>query len=493
MRLQPNPARAGALAALALAVLAVAGPARAADAPGAAPGAGPAVVRGALAASATWSGTVRVEGPVDVPDGVTLTLQPGTDVRFAPGAALNVAGRLVAEGTAERPISFGPADPALPGEWGRLNFGGLPGGSRLAHCRVLRADALAVSAGAVTLEDCEISGGRTGILANSKGTEVVVLRSRFADLREGGAAYGINAAGRVVASTFERCGPFGISESNGAACEIRENRIFACETGIEIVRSAPQIFDNTVRGCTRGLGLTYVGGGRPISGNALVDNGIGIFCQQFSAPEIRGNTISGGDEGIHCFMGATPLIAGNTVRGAKTGIFCTQMSNPLVEANVIEGNGTGVLLDLSSYAIIRGNNFLGNTVQMELGNMSLDWERRVGAKPSRGRQQQLLGRAERGKAAPGGVTPDGFDMGTGLVDARENWWGDATTREMEEKGVDANITTLVDGYDVPVRVYEGDPVEYLQDKITYAPWLKQPAAGAGAPPSGAPGAGGAGR
>jgi len=109
---------------------------------------------------------------------------------------------------------------------------------------------------------------------------------------------------------------------------------------------------------------------------------------------------------------------------------------------------------------------------MELGNMSLDWERRAGFKPSRGRQQQNLGRVQRGQEVPRKDTPDGFDMNTGLVDARGNWWGEETTREMTAKGAEANLSSLIDGNDVPVRTYEGYEGEYVQDRIAYAPWSK---------------------
>ena len=142
-------------------------------------------------------------------------------------------------------------------------------------------------------------------------------------------------------------------------------------------------------------------------------------------------------------------------------------------------------MHLSSYATARGNNIVGNRVQMELGNMSLDWERRVGKKPIRGRQQQHLERVLKGQDLPAKDVADGFDMRAGLVDARDNWWGEVTTREMTEKGPNANITGLVDGYDTPVRTYEGFEGEYAQDQISYAPWsskpfeLKAPKPGAG--------------
>jgi hypothetical protein len=54
---------------------------------------------------------------------------------------------------------------------------------------------------------------------------------------------------------------------------------------------------------------------------------------------------------------------------------------------------------------------------------------------------------------------------------------------MAAKGPAANISTLLDGYDVPVRTYEGYEGEYEQDRIGYAPWAPAPVAGAGAPPA----------
>ena len=80
----------------------------------------------------------------------------------------------------------------------------------------------------------------------------------------------------------------------------------------------------------------------------------------------------------------------------------------------------------------------------------------------------------KGQDLPAKDVADGFDMRAGLVDARDNWWGEETTREMTEKGSSANITGLVDGYDTPVRTYEGFEGEYAQDQISYAPWSSKP-------------------
>lgn len=78
-------------------------------------GAAERVVRGSIAADAEWSGDVSVVGQVFVKKGATLTILPGTTVRFAwvdgdgdgiGDGELNVEGTLVARGDAERPITF---------------------------------------------------------------------------------------------------------------------------------------------------------------------------------------------------------------------------------------------------------------------------------------------------------------------------------------------------------------------------------------------------
>jgi len=99
-------------------------------------------VRG-LAGDETWRGEVRVRGSVVVPRGVTLTVEPGTVVRFEKidvdgdgigDSELYVEGSLLAEGTPERPILFTSAEgePA-PKDWKYL-FVNLSGRTVLRHC-----------------------------------------------------------------------------------------------------------------------------------------------------------------------------------------------------------------------------------------------------------------------------------------------------------------------------------------------------------------------
>ncbi len=85
----------------------------------------------------TWTaagGPYYVTGPITIPDGGDLTIQPGTTVYFAPGAGitLNDTGRLRAQGTETQRIRFG-RNPAQGGTWRGLSFIGAPGDNRLAY------------------------------------------------------------------------------------------------------------------------------------------------------------------------------------------------------------------------------------------------------------------------------------------------------------------------------------------------------------------------
>ena len=108
-----------------------------------------------------WSGNIRVTGDVFVKEGATLTILPGTVVKFDtiepkleetggrnmlgldspyfPGAELIVRGRIIAVGTKDQPITFTSSDRAAkPGSWGAINLLG-SNGNVIEYCRVYYA------------------------------------------------------------------------------------------------------------------------------------------------------------------------------------------------------------------------------------------------------------------------------------------------------------------------------------------------------------------
>lgn len=444
-------------------------------------------VRDPVDADAVWSGRVLVEQNVIVGPDATLTIRPGTEVVFADGAGLLVHGALVAEGTREQPIRFASAaSQPTPGSWAGITLLGDHDRSRLAHCAVTHATGISIGAGAHRVEHCEIRDGIKGFVLHGVGTRPALLNNRLADLSGGGIECLNSSAPSISDTIIERCGPFGIAATTGAAPLVQRTTISGCAEGIGLANTAPSLRDNVLRNNSRGIVLTQVNGGNPIQGNRIVDGEVGILCQHFSNPVIAGNVVSGNKDGIVCFQGARPLIQGNAIESNGTGITCVQLANAEVRDNLIAGNKRGIYLQTSSYATIRGNNIVDNGVQLELGDMmSADWERRAGNKPRRGLQQQSDARSQRTGAAPlADQTRDGADI-VGFVDATENWWGERDTGEMEHRGPDANITGLLDAFDAPTRTYEGFEGTFALDRVRYAPWAKTRIETAGLPAPGA--------
>jgi parallel beta-helix repeat protein len=105
----------------------------------------------------TWSGNILLAGDVYVEPGVTLTIAPGTIVRFKridetsdqnmfdidspyyPQAELIIRGRLIAKGTDRKKITFTSAEiDARPADWGAVNFLGSEG-NVVEYCKVMFA------------------------------------------------------------------------------------------------------------------------------------------------------------------------------------------------------------------------------------------------------------------------------------------------------------------------------------------------------------------
>lgn len=108
-----------------------------------------------LSKDTTWSGTVILAGDVYVPPGTTLTILPGTVVKFKkideksdqnmfgidspyyPEAELIIRGRLIADGTPDKQIVFTSAEMTpRPADWGAINFLGSEEDNRLQYVKI---------------------------------------------------------------------------------------------------------------------------------------------------------------------------------------------------------------------------------------------------------------------------------------------------------------------------------------------------------------------
>jgi hypothetical protein len=80
--------------------------------------------RGDIRASSSWEGIIRLTGTVVIAEGVTVSIEPGTEVLVQPkvGADLVVKGRLLVRGVPSRPVRFDTAGGCDAGPWGGIVF-----------------------------------------------------------------------------------------------------------------------------------------------------------------------------------------------------------------------------------------------------------------------------------------------------------------------------------------------------------------------------------
>jgi hypothetical protein len=122
----------------------------------------------------TWSGHIEISGRVVVRRGITLKILPGTTVSFVRrdlnsdgigDAELRVLGRLVAKGTAQKPVRFKSAeDSPKPGDWSYILVYAASGTAVLDHCIVEHAfTGLQVHFSRATVTNSRFRKNREGI------------------------------------------------------------------------------------------------------------------------------------------------------------------------------------------------------------------------------------------------------------------------------------------------------------------------------------------
>jgi plastocyanin len=139
----------------------------------------PLVVRGTLSADETWQGAVEVADDLLVPEGITLTIRPGTTVRvvqadtsrtepeFLDNATeILVRGRLVVKGKEGALVTFEPAAGPATGDdsgWAGIIFDG--GGGDLRHSRIAGSEyGLLLLSASPRIDHLQVEGVKHGIM-----------------------------------------------------------------------------------------------------------------------------------------------------------------------------------------------------------------------------------------------------------------------------------------------------------------------------------------
>src|SRR5438445_1301877 len=303
-------------------------------------------VRGVYTTDVTWgvNDTVYIAtGAVTIRAPWTLTIMPGTTVKFDPGVHLFVDGQLKADGTSAKPITFAPNNTASVFPWGGIQFNASSSGS-VSWSTFDRVDR-AISA----------TDSSPDIISN----KVIQAGAGFTFLR---------SSSLVSSNTIVRATSVGVY-ANASSVQISANAINNTAIGIQIERPGfPTISGNTITNVSSGftMGILVTGGATAsIDGNTVQgvrgsagaagigpgtpgrdgSIGVGIYVSGAPSASITSNavdSVSGGRGGDgQANTGGAGGRGGNG--GSAAGIVVAGTTNPMIQRNMVTtvtgGNG----------------------------------------------------------------------------------------------------------------------------------------------------------
>lgn len=274
---------------------------------------------------------------VEIPEGLTLTIEPGVQILFMVRTSIVVnGGVLKASGTQEYPIQF--ASRTSNEKWNGLNFKG----SR-------------------ALFDDE---------GNYEGGNIV----KFASIQQSTSAFVLSDSASVLidSTSIFNC-EYGITMQSGSSMYFKNSSIEQCSFGVSIKNSA----NNVIRNCTINqcdIGIFFPSNNQSkynrIFNNVITNNTIiGIFfsigqsSMQFN--RVYGNTLNNNDIGLYIGNGGLNdqglnSFYNNIIKFNNIGVKLSQNSDTL-KANTIESNATGVLLVKASNNYIHSNSIVNSS------------------------------------------------------------------------------------------------------------------------------------
>jgi len=263
-----------------------------------------------------------VANDVVVYPGVTLTIEPGVEVRFGGAFSLNIMGKLYANGTS-RVITFtsNRKEPEIK-DWKAIVFNGTEK-SVLIGCSVTYAEnGITVENGDVEIENSVIGYSQNGILA------------RYSRLS-------------VKNSTVKNCFQDGI---NATACDLTIENCVVTENGGNGVSIARE-------------------GHATIQGNTVMDNGNGILLtgDTTSNVSVRENKITANKgNGIHinAINHHNISILYNNISSNGKGIYISTSTSITITNNSVSYNAIGFFYEQGSHAA-HFNDIYGNEIGMD--------------------------------------------------------------------------------------------------------------------------------
>lgn len=339
----------------------------------------------------------HITSDINVHAGATLTIEPGTELRFSPGSSLLVYGRLLAEGTSARPIVFTGQNGT---HWGAIAFYHTDQDNRIAHAVVewtteetadLRAQGVTAYNSTLTLSDSVVRHTQ-GSALHLQDSSTQVLRNEIYDVWgltynlygdalkadggqiviQGNHIHHVNTAngdgvqvtdmtvppvlrdnhvhhidddcidlnhspGMLERNVLHDCGDKGISLGHAATTALANNLIYNCAIGVAVKDGHQSSMANlTVADCATGLALYQAHTGEG-GGHATVVNSI---LWSFTTPlDVRdGSTLAVTYSDVQGGVsGAGNMAVDPLFRHAAGGDYRLQEGSPCVDAGTPQG------------------------------------------------------------------------------------------------------------------------------------------------------------
>src|SRR2546426_4409336 len=330
-------------------------------------------VRGVYTTDVTWgvADTLYIAtGAVTIRAPWTLTIMPGTTVRFDPGVHLFVDGQLKADGTLAKPITFA-ANTASPFPWGGIQFNASSSGSVSwsTFDRVDRAiSATDSSPDIISNKVIQAGAGFVFLRSSSYISSNTIVRATNVGVYAN--ASSVQISGNAINGTA-----IGIQIEQPGFPTISGNTITNVSSGFAIgilvtAGATASIDGNTVQGVRGSAGAAGIGPGAPGRDGSI---GVGIYVSGAPSASITSNavdSVSGGRGGDgQANTGGTGGRGGNG--GSAAGIVVAGTTNPMIQWNMITtmagGNGGSGGGSATTTTGGRGGD-AGTAVAIEVGN-----------------------------------------------------------------------------------------------------------------------------
>jgi parallel beta-helix repeat protein len=292
-----------------------------------------------------------------IPVGQTLTIEPGTVVRFEGRYSLYVGGTLIADGSADQPIHFTSNKPnPAPSDWVSILFsdtstsasfdegGNYVAGSILRHTIVEYGQGINLARAAPFIANNKIHYvSHAGVWGTGTDGLRIIDNEIVVGQPELGTELGIGPLN--VDGTFTIAG----------------NTVSAIHQGISIGGSGPgTIANNTVRNSYLGIGAS---GPLTVTANRVVNAGEGLII---SGGYVSHNLLASNERGIR-IVGGSPTVISNTLAfNNEVGIYIENSGPTLHNNNFIISGGAYAVHNATTNNIDATANWWGTTNVSEI-------------------------------------------------------------------------------------------------------------------------------